>query len=168
MSPYQCGKASVRLSYTNSDVLRTKNNLQITSFFWVILSEGMSFLKNRKITGREMRTSQRLLMNGEIGQRQKAKCLLWPKCFLSFFLSFKFLALTLSLWATSSQAGLGLTFDWFSLKEFKGADPCEALGWRQSRKLRGAVTVKKKHLKVNRLLSHYVAILGFCQYSSFM
>lgn len=101
----------------------------------------------------------------------------WPKAesqvpfmtkMFSFFLSFKFLALTLSLWATSSQAGLGLTFDWFSLKEFKGADPCEALGWRQSRKLRGAVTVKKKHLKVNRLLSHYVAILGFCQYSSFM
>lgn len=66
----------------------------------------------------------------------------------SFFLFLKFLALTLSSWATSPQAGLSLTFDWFSLKEFKGADPCEALGWRQSRKLRGAVTVKKKQLKV--------------------
>lgn len=117
----------------------------------------MSFLKNRKITGREMKKAQRLLMNGEIGWRQKAKCLLSSKCFLSF----KFLALTLSSWATSSQAGLGLTFDWFSLKEFKGADLCEALGWRQSRKWRGAVTVKKKHLKVSHLLSHYIAILGF-------
>lgn len=133
-------------------------------FFGVLLSEGMSFLKNRKITGREMKKAQRLLMNGEIGRRQKAKCLLSSKCFLSF----KFLALPLSSWATSSQAGLGLTFDWFSLKEFKGADLCEALGWRQSRKWRGAVTVKKKHLKVSHLLSHYIAILGFWQYSSFM